>query len=82
MCYGNVHDQYADDEKPLQDKKKGLVDTTKNEGREQTDKNIEVEKPDLERRYQVYIEKIKEKNRRHKKSSSASKKWKVRKHKQ
>ena len=37
--------------------KRGQHDTTKKEGREHTDKNIGVEKPELEKRYQEVIEK-------------------------
>ena len=47
----------------------GKHDMTKHEGRDQTGKNIEVEKP--EKRYQEIIEKIKKKNRRHKKKAAA-----------
>ena len=45
----------------MRDKKKGQLDTTKDEGREQTDKNIGAENPELEKRYQEVIQKIKEK---------------------
>ena len=47
--------------------KKRKLDT--NEGRDQTEKNIEVEMPELEKRYQEIIEKSK-KNRRHKKAAA------------
>ena len=54
----------------------GKHDIIKHEGRDQTEK-IEVEKPQLEKRYQEIIEKTKEKSR-HKKSSSAIRKRRCR----
>ena len=42
-------------------KKKGKLDTTTHEGRNQTEKNIGVEKPELENIYQEVIEKLKKK---------------------
>ena len=40
-------------------KKKEKLNTTKREGRDQTEKNIGVEKPEQEKRYQEIIEKFK-----------------------
>ena len=51
---------------------KGKYDMIKHERSDQTETNIEVEKPELQKRYQEIIEK--KKKRRHKKSRSASRK--------
>ena len=61
MCHGNFQDQYAENGSHCKTKKKGKLGTTKHEGRDQTDRNIGVEKPELGKRYQEVIEKIKEK---------------------
>ena len=54
-------------------KTKEKFDTTRHEGRDQTDRNIGVENPELEKRYQAVNEKI-QKNRRHKKKQQRKQK--------
>ena len=58
---------------------KRKLDTTKHERRDQTEK---VEKPELEKRYQEVIGKIKEKNRRHKEKHQRKQKMRIQMRKQ
>ena len=71
MCFGGVRDQYAEYKKPLQDKKRVNTIQQRKKGREQTDKNVGVEKPELEKRYQEVILKNKRKTAAQARSENA-----------
>ena len=78
MCHGDFHDHHAWKEQPLQDyKRKTRNNKAWKKGPNR--KNIEIEKLELEKKYQEIIDFLK--NRRHKKQQRKQK-VKMQKHKQ